>query len=177
MALNEHLAALHPGATREPGGDRRVELAAPCARGNDRAAAFRGSVQKRHHRSTRFAFRGKQGKMRERGQAETSALGEQGFGISIVVVGDQRLVQRMIRKVGLHQHLTSQFAAAGSAGNLFEQRKEMFGGAKFRTVERIVGAEDADQRHPGKVMPLGEHLRADEDIDLARCDGIAHGDE
>ena len=83
----------------------------------------------------------------------------------------------MVRKVGLHQHLTGQFAAAGSAGNLLEQRKEMLCGAKFRTVERIVGAENADQRQPGKVMPLGEHLRTDKDIDLARGDGIAHGDE
>ena len=124
-----------------------------------------------------YAHGGKQGKMRERRQAETLALGEQGFSVTIVVVADQRPVQRVIRKVRLQQHLTGEGTASGAAGNLFEQREEALRGTKFRAVQRVVRAENADQRHPGKVMPLGEHLRAYEDIDLACFDGIAHDGE
>src|SRR5947207_5862838 len=56
LALNEDLAALHPGAAREPRRYRRVELAPTGVRRDDGAAPFRGCIQKRHHRSTRLRF-------------------------------------------------------------------------------------------------------------------------
>ena len=40
-------------------------------------------------------------------------------------------------------------------------------GAKVGQVHRLVGRQHADQRDPGKVVPLGHHLRADQHVDLA----------
>ena len=36
--------------------------------------------------------------------------------------------------------------------------------------EAHVGVDDADQRHAREVVPLGDHLRADQDVDLARLE-------
>ena len=36
--------------------------------------------------------------------------------------------------------------------------------------KRRIGVEHADQRHALEVVPLCDHLRADEDIDLAGVD-------
>ena len=36
-------------------------------------------------------------------------------------------------------------------------------------MQTQVGINDSDERHIGKVQSLGNHLRADEDVDLARA--------
>jgi hypothetical protein len=40
-------------------------------------------------------------------------------------------------------------------------------GAEVGQPEREIGAQHADQRHAGEVVALGDHLRADEHVDLA----------
>ena len=70
--------------------------------------------------------------------------------------------------------VTGELGAAGAAGDLHQQRGEPLGGAEIGAVERVVGAEHAHQRQPRKIVALGEHLRADEDVELAVLDALAH---
>ena len=35
-------------------------------------------------------------------------------------------------------------------------------------MQADVGVDHADERHVGEVQPLGDHLRAEQDVDLAR---------
>ena len=59
------------------------------------------------------------------------------------------------------------FAAAGAPGDLREQLKRPLGGAEIGEPETDVGGDDADERHPRKVVSFGDHLGADEHVDLA----------
>ena len=68
-------------------------------------------------------------------------------------------------------------AAAGAARHLEQQRGEPLGRAEIGAVERVVGAEHADQREAREIVALGEHLRADEDVDLAGVNALAHRGE
>ena len=59
-------------------------------------------------------------------------------------------------------------AAAGPAGHLRQQLEGALRGAEVRQAEPDVGADDADQRDARKVVSLGDHLRADEHVELPR---------
>ena len=74
-----------------------------------------------------------------------------------VVVGIQRLDDRLAREL----------AAAGAAGDLRQQLERPLGRAEVGQAEPDVGRDHADQRHAREVVPLGDHLRADQDVDLA----------
>ena len=75
----------------------------------------------------------------------------------------------MIGTEGLHQHAAALSPAAGAARHLRHQVKRPFGGAEVGQVQGRVGIDHADQRHVGKVEPLGDHLRAQQDVHLARA--------
>ena len=82
----------------------------------------------------------------------------------------------MVRKICLHQHLAGEVAAAGAAGNLLEQREEALRRAKFRAVERIVGAEDADQRQSREShVPLASIWVPTRMSTSPASIGVAHG--
>ena len=105
--------------------------------------------------------------MRERRQAGGAPLGEQRRGEAVVIVRGQRAIERMRREIGLHDDLARQVRAAGAARDLEQQRGEPLRRAEIGAVERVVGAEHADQRQAREIVALGEHLRADEDVDVA----------
>ena len=65
--------------------------------------------------------------------------------------------------------LARRLAAAGAADDLREQLKRPLRRAEIRQAEADVGRDDADERHRRKVVPLGDHLRADEDVDRRRA--------
>ena len=67
----------------------------------------------------------------------------------------------------LHDRLARLLAAAGAAGDLRQQLEGPLGGAEIGQAEADVGRDDADQRDAREVVPLRDHLRADEDVDLA----------
>ena len=94
-----------------------------------------------------------------------------------VVVRGQRRVHRVLGKVGLHDDFAGQPRAAGAARDLHEQRGQALGRAEVGAVERVVGAEHADQREARKVVALREHLRADQDVDRVGLDLVAHARE
>ncbi|MNS74343.1 hypothetical protein D3C72_1078170 [compost metagenome] len=50
----------------------------------------------------------------------------------------------------------------------------MLGGAEVVAEHGRVRMDDADQGHALEVVPLGHHLRAHQDVDLARVDFVEH---
>ena len=75
----------------------------------------------------------------------------------------------MIGAERLDQHPPALVAAARAAGNLRHQLKRAFRRPEIREVQRRVGIDHADQRDVGKIQTLGDHLRAQQDLDLARA--------
>ena len=59
-------------------------------------------------------------------------------------------------------------AAAGAAGDLHEQLERALAGAEVGDVERQVREQHDHQRDARDVVSLAHHLRADEDVGLAR---------
>ena len=49
-----------------------------------------------------------------------------------------------------------------------------FGGTEVRQAEAKVGRDDPDQRDAGKIVALGDHLRADEQVQLAPAEPPQH---
>ena len=72
----------------------------------------------------------------------------------------------MLGVEGLHDRLTGALTAPGPPGDLGQQLKRALGSAEVGKTKPDVGRDDADQRHAREVVPLGDHLRADEDVEL-----------
>ena len=85
----------------------------------------------------------------------------------VVIVGRRQGDARMLRLERLHQHPPAARPAARPARHLGEQLERPLGGAEVGHVQADVRVDDADQRHVGEVQPLGDHLRAEQDVDLA----------
>ncbi len=73
----------------------------------------------------------------------------------------------MLRRPGLDQDPALLLPSSGPAGNLNQKRKGPFGTAEIGEIETVVGIDNPDQCHIWKIMPFGEHLCADQDINLA----------
>ena len=75
----------------------------------------------------------------------------------------------MVRLIRLHQHLSRQLARALPARlTCVMQLKHPLRRAKVRQPQREVRAHHAHQRHAMNIVPLGDHLRAHQQVDLAR---------
>ena len=66
----------------------------------------------------------------------------------------------------IHEVCNAAGDAAGAPGHLRQQLERAFAGAKVRHVQRQIGVNDADERDVGKMQALGDHLRADKNINL-----------
>ena len=66
-------------------------------------------------------------------------------------------------------------AAPGAPGRLAQELERALGGARIAVGEADVGVDDADQRQQRKVVPLGDELRADDEVVVAarRCVELA----
>ncbi len=71
---------------------------------------------------------------------------------------------------GLDQHASTALTATRPPRNLDNQLGEVFGAPEVAAEQAAVGIEDADQGDAGKIVPLGQHLGADEDAGLAPAD-------
>ncbi len=77
------------------------------------------------------------------------------------------LDRRVVGQEGLQHDAARVVAAAGPAGDLRDELERPLGGAEVGQAQRGVAADHADERHVGVVEPLGDHLRAEHDLDLA----------
>src|ERR1700726_3697980 len=78
------------------------------------------------------------------------------------------LDRRTERCVSLHEHFARRIAPAGATGHLGEKLERPFPGAEIWKVQREIGIDDSNQCHVGEMQPLGDHLCANKDVDLAR---------
>ena len=93
--------------------------------------------------------------------------GQLGGGEAGVVVVDGGQDRVVVGRKRLHEHAAALVAAAGAAGDLRDELKRPLGRPQVAKVQRRVGVDHADQRHVRKVEPLGDHLRAQQDLHLA----------
>lgn len=93
-----------------------------------------------------------------------------GEAVEVVVAGE--LDARGVGGEGLDDDFAFEFAATGAAGDLGEELEDAFAGTEVGDVEADVGVKDADQGDVGKVEAFGDHLGADEDVDLLGLEGI-----
>ena len=73
----------------------------------------------------------------------------------------------VVGMVSLHEDGAGKLAASGASGDLGEELEDALGSAKVRQSEGKICTDDSYQRDPMDVMALGDHLRADEQVDLA----------
>ena len=108
-------------------------------------------VDQRHHRRVAHAATVVQLTFEERRVILTT--GE----LNAVVLGIQRL----------HNRLPGPLSAAGPPSHLREELERALGGTEIRETESHIRRDHADQRHQREIVSLGNHLRADQDVQLA----------
>ncbi len=72
---------------------------------------------------------------------------------------------------GLHPHLAARRSfsiSAGAAGGLHQQGEQPLGRAEVAAEQGAIGVDRGNQGDAAEVVPLGDHLRADKDVHLAR---------
>ncbi len=76
-----------------------------------------------------------------------------------------------MRVVLRHQRLddgeAGAIASSRASRDLRQQLKGPLGSTKIGETQADIGGHHADQRHVRKIMPLGDHLRADQHVELA----------
>ncbi len=82
--------------------------------------------------------------------------------------------QRVIRKLGLDQHLARSFRATRAARDLHDRLREPFARAEVRAEKSLVCVQHDDERDVREIVPLRQHLRPDENIDLLAVDSLEH---
>ena len=90
----------------------------------------------------------------------------------LVVVRGGRADGGMVGRACLHHDATAKRPATAAARHLRDKLAGAFGGAEVGQMERRIGVDDADEHHARKVEALGDHLRADKDVDLAGTKGV-----
>ena len=80
----------------------------------------------------------------------------------------------MVRKEALNDDFARAIAAARAARHLRQQLKRSLRGAKVRQRQRGIRRENSDQRHEREVVSLGDHLRSDQNVDLALSKTAKH---
>jgi hypothetical protein len=79
--------------------------------------------------------------------------------------------------VGLDEHATGTNGAPGSACDLGQKLKRAFSGAKIGQTHAGVRKNNTDEGDAGKIVPLGQHLGADQDVGLSSVHGRQHADQ
>ncbi len=72
----------------------------------------------------------------------------------------------MVGLVGLNHHFAGLLAPARPARHLHQQLVGAFRRAVIGEIQRQIGHHSPDQRHLGKVQPLGDHLGTQQDFCL-----------
>ena len=83
---------------------------------------------------------------------------------SRIVVPDAALDAEVIRIERLHQYAARQSTASRASRHLGEQLKCALRGAEVRKEKRDIRRDNAYQRHTRQIQPLGNHLRADQNV-------------
>ena len=88
------------------------------------------------------------------------------------VAGHERSDNRMLRLPCLQKRMARLIAAPGASGRLAKKLERALGRAGIGVGETDVGIDDADKGQKRKVMPLGDELRADDEVEGAARRGV-----
>ena len=72
-----------------------------------------------------------------------------------------------LRLVGLEETDAMPFLAAGAPDDLMQQLKRALGGTRVAVGQPEIGVNDADEVELGEMVPFGDELRADHDVEAA----------
>ncbi len=151
---------------------RRPSPSALSASGRASAAAASRNAARR---LDRLRLGAQHREVRERRQAGALALLQLAGGEGREVVPAERLVERMRRVPGLHPHLARRARCAASRparpAACISSANSRSGARKSLLNSDAVGIDRGDQADAAEVVALGDHLRADQDVDLAGVDG------
>ena len=128
-----------------------------AARASARAAKSAASASGR-----RDDQRGETAERRQPGVAPHRRLG---FEKPVAVAGGERLHDRLLGHVGLQQHPARPFGAPGAAADLVQQLVGPLRCPQIAAVEPEIGIDHADQSQHREMMPLGDDLGADQQVD------------
>src|SRR5437763_1559506 len=85
---------------------------------------------------------------------------------SMVTIGrDQRPHHRMLGLMGLQIADAAAFLATRTADHLVQELERALGRARIAVAQPEISVNDADQIELGKMVTLGDQLRADHDVD------------
>src|SRR5262249_9687436 len=91
---------------------------------------------------------------------------------ALVVVRDRALDGVVRRNASLDEDAAALRPTPRAPGHLTQELKAALGSAEVREVDADVGVDDAHERHVGEVESLRDHLRPEEDVDLATAHAI-----
>src|SRR5687768_5457590 len=77
-----------------------------------------------------------------------------------------------MRSERLDNHFPREITTARTTGHLRQKLERALTRAEIRNMQTKIRVENAHQRDVGKMQSLGDHLRANEDIDLVRLEGV-----
>ena len=84
-----------------------------------------------------------------------------------IVIFFNKLEAVMVGAIALNQDLSWEIAPTCPSRDLSEKVKGSFGGSEVREGQGVVGRNDTNQGDVRKVMTLGNHLSASEDVDFS----------
>ena len=115
--------------------------------------------------------------VRERRPGCFAALRERERSERRVVAVEQAREQRVIGIVRLDDDLAGAIGASGAARDLQNRLREALVAARIGAEQPLIRVQHADERDAREVVALRQHLRADQDLDVARFDVVEHGGE
>ena len=78
----------------------------------------------------------------------------------------------MLGHVRLHEAPARLLGAARTTRHLMEELERPLGRPRIGAAESQIAVDDADQSEPREVVPLGDDLRADDDVGLSLGHGV-----
>ena len=80
----------------------------------------------------------------------------------MVIAAEQKVQQWVVRMAALDQHPAGDLLTAGAPGHLQDQLAGMLRAAEVGTEKAAIGIKNHCQRQVRKMVPLGQHLGADQ---------------
>ena len=148
--IDKGLNDAHAAAAAKSGAEKASEEAIVAAR--NEAQRILEEAQK--------AAEAQRSELKTTTQAELAALVQQGVAQRRVALGEQLFQRRVVRLVGLQEHLGLLAGATGASRHLRDQLGLAFERADVAAIQRLVDIDDTHQRQPREIVALGQHLRA-----------------
>lgn len=92
----------------------------------------------------------------------------------VVVMSDSADDGVVPRNAGLDKYPAALHAAPRATGHLTQQLEASLGSPKVGKVYSDIGVDHANQRHVGEVEAFGDHLRAQQNVDITAANSVEY---